>query len=151
MFDDAADTAIREMERAGLDIITDGEGAKATLAPSGSGCLGRGPRQRDIRSRLRRWPGTRPPAGAAGTALSAIVGQRTQALVLQGANPVTFSNRARIVHSTQKNRLPSMYPNRVFVDAGGLMPYGPSGVDLARRAATYVNKIKEPLPSAWTT
>jgi methionine synthase II (cobalamin-independent) len=28
MFDDAADTAIREMERAGLDIITDGEGAK---------------------------------------------------------------------------------------------------------------------------
>ena len=41
----------------------------------------------------------------------------------------------------QKNRLPSMYSQREYVDAGGLMSYGPSNVDLWRRAATYVDKI----------
>jgi hypothetical protein len=35
--------------------------------------------------------------------------------------------------------LPSMYPSRAFVDTGGLMSYGSSNVDLARRAATYVD------------
>jgi putative ABC transport system substrate-binding protein len=34
-----------------------------------------------------------------------------------------------------------MYNARVFVDAGGLMSYGPSLPDLWRRAATYVNQI----------
>ena len=40
-----------------------------------------------------------------------------------------------------KNRLPSMYANRDYVDAGGLMSYGPSAPDLCRRAATFVDKI----------
>ena len=40
-----------------------------------------------------------------------------------------------------KNRLPAVYPLRQFVDAGGLMAYGVNGADLARRAATYVDKI----------
>ena len=74
-------------------------------------------------------------------ALSAVMEHRVQALVLQGPDPVTFSNRARIVSFTQRNRLPSMYTTRLFVDAGGLMSYGPNGVDLARRAAAYVDKI----------
>ena len=34
-----------------------------------------------------------------------------------------------------------MYANRDYVDAGGLMSYGPSASDLYRRAATYVDKI----------
>jgi putative ABC transport system substrate-binding protein len=34
-----------------------------------------------------------------------------------------------------------MYANRDYVDAGGLMSYGPSAADLYRRAATYVDKI----------
>ena len=41
----------------------------------------------------------------------------------------------------QRNRLPSMYGAKEFVDAGGLMSYGPSRTDLARRAAAYVDKI----------
>ncbi len=40
-----------------------------------------------------------------------------------------------------KNRLPAVYPFRQYVDAGGLMSYGPDLVDLFRRAATYVDKI----------
>jgi ABC-type uncharacterized transport system substrate-binding protein len=40
-----------------------------------------------------------------------------------------------------KNRLPVMYPQSEFAEAGGLMSYGPSVADLFRRAATYVDKI----------
>jgi putative ABC transport system substrate-binding protein len=40
-----------------------------------------------------------------------------------------------------KNRLPAMYNTREYVDAGGLMAYGPNLPDLWRRAATYVDKI----------
>jgi putative ABC transport system substrate-binding protein len=74
-------------------------------------------------------------------AFSAMTEQRAQALIVPSPNPVTFSNRARIASWALKQRLPSMYANRDYVDAGGLMSYGPSPVDLYRRAATYVDKI----------
>ncbi len=51
------------------------------------------------------------------------------------------SERRRLVDLAAKNRLPAVYPLREFVDAGGLMSYGPSLADLFRRAATYVDKI----------
>jgi putative tryptophan/tyrosine transport system substrate-binding protein len=50
-------------------------------------------------------------------------------------------NRKRIVDLAAKNRLPAIYSWTEFVDAGGLMSYGPSFPDLFRRAATYVDKI----------
>jgi len=49
--------------------------------------------------------------------------------------------RRRLVDLAAKNRLPVMYGVREYVDAGGLMAYGPSLTDLFRRAATYVDKI----------
>jgi putative ABC transport system substrate-binding protein len=49
--------------------------------------------------------------------------------------------RRRLVDLAAKNRLPAVYPLRDFVDAGGLMSYGPNGPDLFRRAATYVGRI----------
>ena len=52
-----------------------------------------------------------------------------------------FSERNRLVHLAAKNRLPVVYPQREFVDAGGLISYGPDLADLFRRAATYVDKI----------
>jgi putative ABC transport system substrate-binding protein len=40
-----------------------------------------------------------------------------------------------------KNRLPAIYHYSEFVEAGGLMSYGPDNTDVWRRAATYVDKI----------
>jgi putative ABC transport system substrate-binding protein len=40
-----------------------------------------------------------------------------------------------------KNRLPAVYPEREYVEAGGLMAYGANLADLHRRAATYVDRI----------
>ena len=40
-----------------------------------------------------------------------------------------------------KHRLPAIYQRREFVEAGGLMAYGPRDADLFRRAAVYVDKI----------
>ena len=54
--------------------------------------------------------------------------------------PLTTTNQ-RIVQLAAKNRLPAMYPFADDVELGGLMAYGPSRVDLWRRAAAYVDKI----------
>ena len=51
------------------------------------------------------------------------------------------AHRKKLVESAEKSRLPVIYAQTVFVEAGGLMSYGPSQVDNYRRAATYVDKI----------
>jgi putative ABC transport system substrate-binding protein len=55
--------------------------------------------------------------------------------------PAFDLERQRIVDQAAKNRLPTVYANRNYVDIGGLMSYGPNVADLHRRAATYVDKI----------
>jgi putative tryptophan/tyrosine transport system substrate-binding protein len=52
-----------------------------------------------------------------------------------------FGERRLLLQLAAKNRLPAVYFFREFVDAGGLMSYGPNQADLNRRAATYVDKI----------
>src|SRR5438309_3154232 len=52
-----------------------------------------------------------------------------------------FNERRRLVDLAAKNRLPTVFPHKESVDAGGLMGYGPVLADLFRRAATYVDKI----------
>lgn len=47
-------------------------------------------------------------------------------------------HRNRVVALATKKRLPTMYANRHFVEAGGLMSYGPNHSDLVRRAAFFV-------------
>ena len=56
-------------------------------------------------------------------------------------NTMFFNERRRLVDLAAKNRLPAMYQSREFVDAGGLVSYGPDFADVFRRAATYVDKI----------
>jgi putative ABC transport system substrate-binding protein len=52
-----------------------------------------------------------------------------------------YSERRRLADLAAKHRLPAVYSLREFVDAGGLMAYGPNIADSYRRAATYVDKI----------
>jgi ABC-type uncharacterized transport system substrate-binding protein len=52
-----------------------------------------------------------------------------------------FAERKRIVELAVKYRLPAIYPEKGFVDEGGLMSYGADYDDLYRRAAVYVDKI----------
>ena len=50
-------------------------------------------------------------------------------------------NRKKIVELAAKSRLPAIYSAREYVEAGGLMCYGPDNTDLYRQAAIYVDKI----------
>jgi len=52
-----------------------------------------------------------------------------------------FAERKRIVDLAVKHRLPAVYPQKEYVDEGGLMSYGTDFADLNRRAAVYVDKI----------
>jgi putative tryptophan/tyrosine transport system substrate-binding protein len=52
-----------------------------------------------------------------------------------------FAERKRIVELAGKYRLPTIYPQKAFVDEGGLIFYGADLADLYRRAAVYVDKI----------
>jgi putative tryptophan/tyrosine transport system substrate-binding protein len=54
---------------------------------------------------------------------------------------VTDPQRRQLVSLAAKYRLPAIYPQREYVEAGGLMAYGPNAADLHRRAAAYVDKI----------
>jgi putative ABC transport system substrate-binding protein len=51
------------------------------------------------------------------------------------------TNRVRINTLALGARLPTMHGLREYVEAGGLMSYGPSAPDQYRRAADYVDKI----------
>jgi putative tryptophan/tyrosine transport system substrate-binding protein len=52
-----------------------------------------------------------------------------------------LAEKKRIVELAGRNRLPAIYPQKEFVEAGGLMSYGTNSADLYRHAAIYVDKI----------
>ena len=56
-------------------------------------------------------------------------------------DPFTNIHRREIVDFTNNIRLPGIYDERRFVEAGGLMSYGPNVADVWRRSATLVDKI----------
>ena len=73
-------------------------------------------------------------------AFSDMTRARADALTVLGS--AMFANeRRRVVDLAAKNRLPGVYGFREYVDAGGLMAYGPNVADLFQRAATYADKI----------
>ncbi len=73
-------------------------------------------------------------------AFAAMTRERAGALLVL-ADPMFFAHRVRLTQLAAKSRLPSMYLTREYVEAGGLISYGPSYLDLCLRAATYVDKI----------
>ena len=52
-----------------------------------------------------------------------------------------FAERKRIAELATKHRLPAIYPQKEYVEEGGLMFYGADFAELFRRSADYVDKI----------
>ena len=66
--------------------------------------------------------------------------QRADALIVL-TGPMFYGERKRLADLALKHRLPSVYEATLFVDAGGLLSYGPDLQDMSRRAAGFVDKI----------
>jgi putative ABC transport system substrate-binding protein len=75
-----------------------------------------------------------------GPLFDAAIISRADALVV-GADGVTQASLQSIIELATKHRLPTMYPSREFVDAGGLISYGASYAHLYYRASAFVDKI----------
>jgi putative tryptophan/tyrosine transport system substrate-binding protein len=73
-------------------------------------------------------------------ALAALLDRGPDALFALG-NPVNFRNRELIIDFALERRLPGIYQERMFVQAGGLLSYAPSFIEMFQRAATYVDRI----------
>jgi putative ABC transport system substrate-binding protein len=67
--------------------------------------------------------------------------QKQVGAIMTTVNRPFFAERKQIVELAGKFRLPAIYPQDDFVEAGGLMSYGVDYDDLYRRTAVYVDKI----------
>ena len=57
------------------------------------------------------------------------------------ANFATVRHRNLIIKLAAQHKLPAIYPERFFAEAGGLVSYGPDQIDQFRLAAGYVDRI----------
>jgi putative tryptophan/tyrosine transport system substrate-binding protein len=73
-------------------------------------------------------------------AFAAITRADAGALLVLG-DQIFFEHRSRLAELAATSRLPTVYNDRAFVEAGGLLCYGANHPDIYRRAATYVDKI----------
>ena len=73
-------------------------------------------------------------------AFGAMIKERTEAFTVLPI-PLFMRERQRIIDFSAKNRLPAIFHWKQYAQGGGLMSYGPDGIALYRRAATYVDKI----------
>ena len=74
------------------------------------------------------------------TAFGAASKARADAVVVLGS-PTLNLRRTQVIDLAVNNRMPGVYAQPEYIEAGGLMYYGPSFTDIFRRAATYVDKI----------
>ncbi len=73
-------------------------------------------------------------------AFDAIVRDKADALLVF-PDPVTMVHRHQMAEFAAKHRLPSVFGWREYVEAGGLMSYGPNRLETAKQLAVYVDKI----------
>jgi putative ABC transport system substrate-binding protein len=73
-------------------------------------------------------------------AFASIMKDKSEALSVI-RSPLIRIHARRIIDFAVKNRLPTMYDEKLYVEDGGLMSYGTDLLDLFRRAALYVDKI----------
>jgi putative tryptophan/tyrosine transport system substrate-binding protein len=78
--------------------------------------------------------------GEIGAAFAAARAARLEALLVH-PHPMFWLERRRIAQLASEIGLPAIYENADFVEAGGLMAYGASLVDMSRRAAGYIDRI----------
>jgi len=83
--------------------------------------------------------GVRDP-GELDRAFAAMREARAGALIVESSS-MLFTWRERLADLALKNRLPTMFAQRQYAEAGGLMAYSADFSDLFRRAATFVDKI----------
>jgi ABC-type uncharacterized transport system substrate-binding protein len=81
-----------------------------------------------------------PSARDLPTAFDLAMRQRVEAVLMFDCSSL-HPSAVRITELAMKNRLPALYPFSYYPEAGGLMSYGPSVKDAARRAAGYVDRI----------
>ena len=74
------------------------------------------------------------------SAFAAFAKAGVQALIVSG-DAVFFGQRWRVAELALANRLATMFWQREYVMAGGLMSYGENLADFFRRSASYVDKI----------
>lgn len=68
------------------------------------------------------------------------ISRRSRGLILV-PDAMLYAERKRIAHLAMRHRLPAVYDLSDFVEAGGLLSYGPSLVSQSERAAVYVDRI----------
>jgi len=83
---------------------------------------------------------TQPDAKGLESAFKTVKQKQVGAIMTTPGNRF-FAERKRIVELAVKYGFPAIYPQKEFVDEGGLMSYGADYIDLYRRAAVYVDKI----------
>jgi putative tryptophan/tyrosine transport system substrate-binding protein len=71
----------------------------------------------------------------------AAIRDRADALYVIGSDPLIVTKRVSISTLAAAARLPTMHSTREYVEAGGLLSYGPNYAELFRRAGNYVDKI----------
>jgi putative tryptophan/tyrosine transport system substrate-binding protein len=115
----------------------------AVLTDPGTG--GHGPQMKEVETAgpalgLQLRPFEARDSGSLDSAFSAITSWRAGALVVLQL-PTLDRMRVPIVNLAAKNRIPSIYPNNEYIEAGGLMCYAADLVAMFRRSATYVDRI----------
>lgn len=124
-------TIAPKSSRLALLADPDNTGKKIEIARIQKGAAGRGLKVRSIGVRN---------AGDVDAAFAQMAHEHTDALIVL-TDGVTSTHRQRIVDLAAKHRLPVIYELSEFVDAGGLMSYGPNMSRQYERTAEYIDKI----------
>jgi putative tryptophan/tyrosine transport system substrate-binding protein len=81
-----------------------------------------------------------PDVNELSTGFAEMTRQHCRAVVVM-ADPLFVHARQQLIELAAQHHIAASYDNRLIVDAGGLMSYGPDFVDMIRRSAGYVDKI----------
>lgn len=73
-------------------------------------------------------------------AIAAFAQAANSGLIVTGSN-FAIVHRELIIKLASQHKLPTVYPLRFFVAAGGLISYGPDAIDPHRRAAGYIDRV----------